>query len=71
LPRQIDGEFAAAADSAVDIDAAAQVGHDAVHQRQPEPGAMPAALVVKNGSKMRSSTCGAMPVPVSRTASLT
>ena len=37
----------------------------------PSPVPMPTALVVKNGSKMRSSTCGAMPVPVSRTASAT
>ena len=34
---------------------------------KPSPVPTPTSLVVKNGSKMRSSTCGAIPVPVSRT----
>src|ERR1700756_4848879 len=34
----------------------------------PRPVPTPAALVVKNGSKIRASTCGGMPVPVSETS---
>ena len=49
VPRQIDGECAAGADPAVDIDAAAQVGDDAVHQRQPEPGAHAGGLGGEEG----------------------
>lgn len=33
----------------------------------PSPVAWSASLVLKNGSKMRSSVCGSMPHPVSRT----
>ena len=39
LPRQVDAERGAAPELAVHRDAAAEVGDDAVHQRQPEPGA--------------------------------
>ena len=38
---------------------------------RPRPVPTPTSLVVKNGSKMRSSTSGAMPLPVSATTSRT
>lgn len=41
------------------------LAHDALHRGEPEPG----SLVVKNGSKMRSSVAESMPVPLSVTES--
>ena len=38
---------------------------------RPSPVPMPTGLVVKNGSKMRASRSGAMPVPVSCTSTST
>src|SRR5207253_6798256 len=44
----------------------AEVSDDAVHQREAKARAVAHTLVVKNGSNMRSSTLGGMPLPVSR-----
>jgi hypothetical protein len=43
-------------------------GDDALHDLQPEPRARPGAFVVKNGSKTRASTSGAIPGPASVTS---
>jgi len=37
---------------------------------RPSPVPLPSPLVVKNGSQMRASTSGGMPVPVSRTSTV-
>ena len=67
LRREVDLEGAACARPALHVDGAAVVRHDAVNGRQAEPVPLPAALVVKKGSKTRSTVASSMPRPASLT----
>lgn len=69
--RQEHVEAGARAWCAGHVDDAVMLGNDAVHDREAEAGAIARVLVVKNGSKMRSSVASSMPQPSSLTTSST
>jgi len=69
--RQPDRERGAAANGRANVDRAAQIRHDSVHQGQAQAGSLADAFGGEKRSNIRSSNCGGIPLPVSLTLSRT
>ena len=67
LRREVDGDRGALVRRGVHRDEAVAVPHDAIHEREAQPGPCPTSFVVKNGSNRCACTSGAIPIPLSRT----